>query len=90
MSKTKIIQFRITEDEYNILLKESNIYNISINELARRKVLHGNIGIDPRIYFTISGIYNMLEMPQEQWNKEMERNYKEGMSYLYDVLKNSK
>ena len=90
MSKNKKIQFWITEEDYNLLYKEANINNESITELARRKLLHGNTDLTPRTYSTMCGIYNLLKMPHDLWNGEMERNYKEGMRYLYDVLKNSK
>ena len=92
MNKTKIIQFRVTDEQYNTMAAEANGYGINVNELARRKALYNcsSDTISPRVIITLAEMYRMFELPQENWNKEMHRNYKKGMSYLYDVFKDRK
>ena len=92
MNKTKIIQFRVTDEQYNNMAEEADSYGVKANELARRKALYNvsSDALNPRVIITLAEIYRMFELPQEKWNKEMHRNYKKGMSYLYDVFKDRK
>lgn len=87
MEKTMKIQFRVTEKEYTGLKRQADIFNIKISELARLRTLN-NSSLSPRVFCTIASLYNQFDIPADKWNKEMERNYKEGMKYLYDVLQN--
>lgn len=88
MEKTRHIQFRVTEMQYQKLKAEAQKEGIKVSELAARRALYNNTGnISPSIALTLRGLYDMLEFGTDAWNDKMSLNYKEGLERLYVYFK---
>ncbi len=86
--KEKIIPVRVSEEQYRSIAEFAGKENISVSEYVRRRVLCKS-PLSPRIVTTIAGLYNLLESPQDMWNDSMVENYKNGMRFLYDYIKDN-
>ncbi|MGN0617773.1 MAG: plasmid mobilization protein [Ruminiclostridium sp.] len=84
MKKDKIIQFRVTELQYQRLQSEAQKEGIKVSELAARRVLNNTCtgNISPSIALTLRSLYDMLEFGAEAWNDKTAQNYKEGLERL--------
>lgn len=89
MEKTRHIQFRVTEMQYQKLKAEAQKEGIKVSELAARRALNNNNtgDISPSIALTLRGLYDMLEFGTDAWNDKMSLNYKEGLERLHVYFK---
>lgn len=89
MEKTRHIQFRVTEMQYQKLKAEAQKEGIKVNELAARKTLNINCEgcIPPSVVYTLRCLYDMLEFGTDAWNDKMSLNYKEGLERLHVYFK---
>ena len=93
-NKTKIIQFRITEEQYQSVLKEAERNNTTPNSLAARRLLCNEYNkknnITPDLILLLHGMYDMLNIDPMTWNEQLQNNYKEGLERLNVLLKTNK
>ena len=91
MNKERIIQFRITEEQYKKLKLEADKEGIGINKLAARKTLSNNstTALTPKVMLTLRGMYDLLEAGTETWTDTMADTYKKGLDIIYVFLKRS-
>ena len=84
MEKTRHIQFRVTELQYQRLQAEAQKEGIKVSELAARRTFNSNCEgcIPPSIVYTLRCLYDMLECGAGAWNDNMAQNYKVGRGRL--------
>lgn len=84
MNKERIIQFRITEDQYQKLKSEADKEGISVNKLAARKTLYNNSTtvLAPKVMLTLRSMYDLLQVGTETWTDTMADNYKKGLDII--------
>ncbi len=88
-SNSKLIQFKINNEQYKRLQERADEQHLSVNLYCKQLVqsgINGNIGLTPELLVTLTGMYNMLQVPQDKWNSEMHKNFREGMDSLYGKL----
>ena len=90
-NKTRIIQFRITEEQYQAVLREAQKNNTTPNNLAARRLLCNEFDkrnyITPELIILLHGMYDMLNIDPKTWNEQLQKNYMEGLKRLNVLLK---
>ena len=84
-----VIQYKLKNSIYNSISEKAAEQNLSPNLYARQLLissLNGGTGLTPEMLCLLSGLYEMLKVPQKQWNHEMHNNFKKGMKQLYDNI----
>lgn len=91
MNKERIVQFRITEEQYQKLKSEADKEGVSINKLAARKTLYNNSTtvLTPKVMLTLRSMYDLLEAGTEIWTDMMAENYKKGLDIINVYFKRS-
>lgn len=91
MNKERIIQFRITEEQYQKLQTEADKEGISVNKLAARKTLYSSSAsvLTPKLMLTMRGMYDLLQVGAETWTDTMADNYKKGLDIINVYFKRS-
>ncbi len=87
--KSKVIQFKVSDELYNSLKIKADEENLSVNRYVKKcmtESVHGHTGLTPEMLLRLTGIYNMLELPMCNWNDDMRKNYNEEMRRLYSEL----
>ena len=89
MADKKTISFRVSEAEYNDLKDRADRTHSTISELVREQVLYMNSSrvLTPDIVVTLTGIYNILCLDPNEWNKDMKKTVRNGLRRLHDVCK---
>ena len=88
-NRSTVIQYKLKDTIYNIISEKAAEHNLSANMYARNLLvssLNGGQGLQPEMICLLSGLYDMLNVPQKQWNHEMHNNFKKGMKKLYDSI----
>ena len=90
-TKSKIIQYRVTEDTYNKIKEQAEMQNKKVNKLAEERLMasvKSSKKLTPDIVYTIKGIYDIYtSVSADKWTDEMCEKIEKGVKYLYDVLR---
>ena len=87
-NKTRIIQFRITEEQYQDVLNKAQKDNTTVNNLAARRLLCDEYNnITPELILLLHTLYEYIKIDPETWNGQIENNYKKGLERLDVLLK---